>query len=74
MCTLDIVQVDDIISHSLLWRHILCWRSVFIQVPRMLYTIVISITKRLQKSVRPFVRRFITLIKMPTLPSLLTVE
>ena len=46
-----------IISHSLLWRHIvLLTIGVYSSNHRLLYTIRISVTRRFQKSVCPFVR------------------
>ena len=58
--------------HSLLWRHtVLLMVGVYSSNHRVLYTIGISMTRRFQKSVGPFV----TLTKKkPTLSSLLTVE
>ena len=64
-----------IMSHSLLWRHIvLLTVSVYSSNHRVLYTIVISMTRRSQKSVGPSVCPFVTLTKKPTPHSLLTVE
>ena len=68
-----------IMSHSLLWRHIvLLTVGVYSNKHRVLYTIGISMTRRSQKSVGPSVRPsvcpFVTLTKKPTPPSLLTVE
>ena len=60
-------------SHSLLWRHIvLLTVGVYSSNHRVLYTIVISMTRRFKKSVGPSVCLFVTLTKKPS--PLLTVE
>ena len=64
--------------HSLLWRHIvLLTVGVYSNNYGVLYTIVISITRRFQKSVGPSVCLFVcpfVMLKKPTPPSLLKVE
>ena len=52
-----IVIYSFIMSHSLLWRHIiLLMVGVYSNNHRVLYTIGISMTRRFQKSVGPSVR------------------
>ena len=66
-----------IMSHSLLWRHIvLLTVGVYSSNHRVLYTIGISMKRRFQKSVNSSVRLSVcnTKKKKPTPPSLLTVE
>ena len=67
--------VGVIMSHSLLWRHIvLLTVGVYSSNHRVLYTIGISMT-RFQKSVGSSVRLSVcNAKKKPTPPSLLTVE
>ena len=49
-------------SHSLLWRHIVLLAvGVYSSNHRVLYTIVISMTRRFKKSVGPSVGPFVTL-------------
>ena len=53
-----------IMSHSLLWRHIvLLTVGVYSSNYRVLYTIGISMTRRFQKSVGPSLCPFVTLTK-----------
>ena len=61
-----------IMSHSLLWRHIvLLTVGVYSSNNGVLYTVRISMTRRFQKGVGPFVT---VTKKKPTPPLLLTVE
>ena len=53
-----------IMSHSLLWRHIvLLTVGVYSSNHRVFYTIAISMTRRFQKRVGPSVCPFVTLTK-----------
>ena len=76
-CTIFAGIASIIMSHSLLWRHIvLLTVGVYSSNHRVLYTIEISMTRRFQKSVGPSVCPSVTLTKKkkPTPLSLLTVE
>ena len=58
------LNMSIIISHSLLWRHIvLLTVGVYSSNHRVLYTIIISMTRRFQKSVGPSACSFVTLTK-----------
>ena len=61
-------------SHSLLWRPIVLLTVCLFEQPPSVCNIGISITRIFQKSVRQSVRLIVTLTKMPTPHSLLTVE
>ena len=70
------LDINIIMSHSLLWRHIvLLTVGVYSSNHRVLYTIGISMTRRFKKTVSPSVFPSVcNANKKTTPPSLFTVE